>query len=217
MLFRSPQVLFTDIHMPGLNGIELLQTLSQEQPEIRTVLISNCADFSYAQSAVRYRAFDFLLKPIDQEELSDVLVRLFSQTQKTPAVPAPNEGIKPHVEGSMALKPCSQAAPQEQPGISGIIQEIQSHYMDNLSLQQLAEKHNISSGHLSFLLKKELGVPFSKYITSKRMQFAKQLLKHTKLSIDDIAYQTGYHDYFYFTKVFRETQGISPSKYRKKM
>ena len=89
--------------------------------------------------------------------------------------------------------------------------------MDNLSLQQLAEKHNISSGHLSFLLKKELGVPFSKYITSKRMQFAKQLLKHTKLSIDDIAYQTGYHDYFYFTKVFRETQGISPSKYRKKM
>ena len=49
------------------------------------------------------------------------------------------------------------------------------------------------------------------------MQKAKELLKDDSRSIEEIANAVGYHDYFYFTKVFKKTQGISPSKYRKSL
>ena len=63
----------------------------------------------------------------------------------------------------------------------------------------------------------ELGLSFSEYITARRMQKAKELLKDDSRSIEEIANAVGYHDYFYFTKVFKKTQGISPSKYRKSL
>ncbi len=49
------------------------------------------------------------------------------------------------------------------------------------------------------------------------MELAKELLRDKGRSIDQVARQVGYHDYFYFTKVFKESQGISPSKYRKEL
>ena len=70
---------------------------------------------------------------------------------------------------------------------------------------------------MSSLLKEELGMPFSEYITSKRIQRAKELLDDESLSVDAIAREVGYKDYFYFTKVFKKAVGISPSKYRKNL
>ncbi len=192
-----PQVLFTDIRMPGLTGLELIQTIAKEKLNIQTVLISGYADFEYARTALRSGVFDYILKPIKEEELFDILSRLAKKFQT------------------------EQLSEEEiiigDYGISEIVQEIQNNYTKDISLQPLAEKYGISSGYLSALLKKELGVSFSKYITSKRMQFARELLKDSRLSIDSVAQQTGYHDYFYFTKVFKETHGISPSKYRKEL
>lgn len=64
--------------------------------------------------------------------------------------------------------------------------------------------YNISSSRLSTLIKKELGLSFSEYITARRMQKAKELLKDDSRSIEEIANAVGYHDYFYFTKVFKK-------------
>ena len=52
---------------------------------------------------------------------------------------------------------------------------------------------------------------------SKRIQKAKELLRDESLSVEAIAEQVGYNDYFYFTKVFKKNTGISPSKYRKNL
>ena len=54
-------------------------------------------------------------------------------------------------------------------------------------------------------------------IVNKKIQKAKELLADESLSIEQIAEQTGYNDYFYFTKVFKKNTGISPSKYRKNL
>ena len=58
---------------------------------------------------------------------------------------------------------------------------------------------------------------FSDYIVSLRMQKARELLRDESKSIEQIAELVGYNDYFYFTKVFKKSQGISPSKYRKSL
>ena len=99
--------------------------------------------------------------------------------------------------------------------IDNVISEIREHYMEDISLTSLAAKYNISMGRLSEMIKESLKVNFSDYIASLRIQRAKELLRDESLSIQEIAEIVGYNDYFYFTKVFKKVEGISPSKYRK--
>jgi two-component system response regulator YesN len=68
--------------------------------------------------------------------------------------------------------------------------------------------------YVSSLFKKEIGVTFTKYLTDLRMNQACILLEHSNLSIQDIADRTGYHDYFYFTKLFKKTIHKTPSSFR---
>ena len=84
-------------------------------------------------------------------------------------------------------------------------------------LTELAARYNISMGRLSKMIKEHLQVNFSDYIASLRIQRAKELLRDDSMSIQEIAEIVGYNDYFYFTKVFKKIEGISPSKYRKEM
>lgn len=193
---KKPDILFTDIRMPGYSGLELLELLRKKELQTKVILISGYAEFEYAQSAIRNGAYDYLLKPIDQEKLQIVLERILGD----------GAGI---LENEQEL-----VAPST---IRKIMDEIKEHYTENITLTVLAEKYAISVSYLSELLKEHLQLSFSEYISSKRIQKAKELLADESLSIEQIAEQTGYNDYFYFTKVFKKNTGISPSKYRKNL
>ncbi|MEC2056805.1 response regulator [Peribacillus psychrosaccharolyticus] len=66
---HQPHLLFTDIRMPGLNGLELIKQANQAKKNIKTVILSGYNDFSYAQDAIKLGVKDFLLKPLDDQEL----------------------------------------------------------------------------------------------------------------------------------------------------
>ena len=197
---KKPDVLITDIRMPGMDGLQLMQMIQEKNLETRVVLVSGYAEFNYAQQAMRMGAVDYLLKPVETEALAEVMERLEIMLNK--------DGKKPEEQTDEELNPSV---------LESIIEEIRKNYKDNITLTKLAERYNISAGHLSSLLKEELGMPFSEYITSKRIQRAKELLDDESLSVDAIAREVGYKDYFYFTKVFKKAVGISPSKYRKNL
>ena len=204
----KPDVLFTDIRMPGLSGLEVMSYLSEHQIPTKVVLISGYAQFEYARQAMLCGAFDYLLKPIRQETLNKTLSRLQSELE-----PASSDTS----EDTMQNATITDLATVGTSLFKKILAYIQEHDTEELSLTSLAEMYNISSSRLSTLIKKELGLSFSEYITARRMQKAKELLKDDSRSIEEIANAVGYHDYFYFTKVFKKTQGISPSKYRKSL
>lgn len=193
---KKPDILFTDIRMPGYNGLELLELLRKKELDTKVVLISGYAEFEYAQSAIRNGAYDYLLKPIDQDKLQTVLERILGDGSTE------SGNVQELVAPSTIRK---------------IMDEIKEHYTENITLTGLAEKYSISVSYLSELLKEHLQLSFSEYISSKRIQKAKELLADDSLSIEQIAEQTGYNDYFYFTKVFKKNTGISPSKYRKSL
>lgn len=192
---KRPDILFTDIRMPGYNGLELLEKLKEKGLDMKVIFVTGYADFEYAQTAIRLGAFDYLLKPIDEEKLGEVLERLLESGGEQ--------------EESESEVPSTT--------VQCIIQEIRERYAEPITLTDLAKKYGISISHLSGLLKEELQLSFSEYIASKRIQKAKELLAEERLSIEDIAEQVGYSDYFYFTKVFKKNTGISPSKYRKNL
>lgn len=98
-----------------------------------------------------------------------------------------------------------------------ILKEIQQSYTEELTLSSLAEKYNISESRLSTSLRENLGMSFSKYLTSQRVQRAKELLVDDRLSVEQIAQMVGYRDYFYFIRVFKKVTGVTPSVYRRNL
>lgn len=73
---KSPNVVFTDIMMPLATGIDVLKTVRQETPKTRVVVLSGYDEFSYAQQALKYGAFDYLLKPVNAQNMEDIMRRL---------------------------------------------------------------------------------------------------------------------------------------------
>ena len=69
----QPDVIFTDIRMPGMSGLELAQHISQSAPEIQIVILSGYAEFEYARSAIDSGVVSYLLKPTKIQELKTVL------------------------------------------------------------------------------------------------------------------------------------------------
>lgn len=76
----KPDVVITDIRMPGMSGMELIKQVRDEQLPVEFVIISGYSEFEYARSAIQYGVSDYLLKPIRREELNDVLARLADQS-----------------------------------------------------------------------------------------------------------------------------------------
>lgn len=91
----------------------------------------------------------------------------------------------------------------------------QEHLAEDLSLSVLAEEFHLNPQYISQLFKNEIGVNFLSYLTNIRMEKAKKLLISTSLSIAEVADQSGYGDYRVFTKVFKKSEGITPSQYRR--
>ncbi len=77
----TADILICDIEMPGMNGIELMQTLSRTRPEMKIVVVSGFRNFDYARSAMQYGACNYLLKPIDEKELNGVLREIVTSAQ----------------------------------------------------------------------------------------------------------------------------------------
>ena len=93
---------------------------------------------------------------------------------------------------------------------------IREHYSENISLDMLAERLEITPEYLSALFNKEVGINFSTFLKQFRISQAKRLLKGTDEKIYAIAQQVGYNDPKYFNRVFKEEMGMSPGDYRQK-
>ncbi|WP_313637122.1 response regulator [Paenibacillus sp. FSL K6-0276] len=77
----KPDVLFTDIHMPSMDGLELIQQAKKIKPELEVVIISGYNDFSYAQQAIRLGVTDYILKPIKKELLLQTITSIKSRLE----------------------------------------------------------------------------------------------------------------------------------------
>ena len=92
---------------------------------------------------------------------------------------------------------------------------IDGHFTDDsLSLNLVAREINISANYLSAVFSQEMGVTFTEYVTGKRMDRARELLRSTDKRSGEIAFAVGYRDPHYFSFLFKKTQGCTPRDYR---
>lgn len=98
--------------------------------------------------------------------------------------------------------------------ISIVEQYILNHYMEELSLDILADKVYLTPHYLSSIFSKEKGIGINRYIKNVRMEKVKELLLDTNMKINDICKAVGYSNLSYFCKAFRNEYGVTPEKYR---
>ena len=99
--------------------------------------------------------------------------------------------------------------------VERIREYIHTNYSDSsLSLYMAAEQVGLSPSYLSRLFKQEMGASFVDYISSVRVEKAKELLESSDLMVKDIAYQTGFNSMQNFFRIFKKQTGIAPGEYR---
>ncbi|WP_216639002.1 AraC family transcriptional regulator [Flammeovirga sp. SJP92] len=100
------------------------------------------------------------------------------------------------------------------PRTSQLKKVIELHTFSNLSLEELAKLCHLSLSSFKREFQKVYEETPSKYLSSQRIKKAKELLQSTSLPINEIAYDLGYNDPLYFTRIFKKKEGISPSQFR---
>ena len=192
-----PDIVIMDINIPIMNGLKVIQLCRIKHPNTAFVIVSGYDDFSYCREALRLQITDYILKPVNYEEfgtcIDNLKISLFERRV------------------SSAVEP----EKQEERAITGITRYLQEHLAEEISLSVLAEQFHLNPQYISQLFKSEIGVNFLVYLTNIRMEKAKKLLLSTALSIAEVAEQSGYGDYRVFTKVFKKSEGITPSQYRR--
>lgn len=99
--------------------------------------------------------------------------------------------------------------------INNVVDYINHHYMENLTIEQIAEAAYISKFYLCKIFKKTLHQTVIEYLHDVRISHAKELLKETDMSISEVAFAVGFNDFSYFSRVYKRKTGVSPSKTKK--
>lgn len=99
--------------------------------------------------------------------------------------------------------------------ISEAVNYIHEHYTDpDFRIEKLVEISKISSKYFETLFSKEFNMSPKEYVTSLKMERAKELLSSEKSTVGDVAFQLGYSDIYHFSKIFKNKTGQSPSEYK---
>lgn len=93
-----PDLVITDMNMPAMDGISLLQYLLNCHPEIRIIVISGYYDFEYTHAAIKANAYDYLLKPIDPKKLHDTVGKCYEEYKQQDMLAINNTEKKMHVD-----------------------------------------------------------------------------------------------------------------------
>lgn len=196
-----PRLVITDIRMPQTDGLELARYIQKNHPDTKTIILSGFHDFSYAQSALRYGAVDYLLKPVTAQALSEALHKLLI-TMDSEAVE-----LDSYRSSNSRL---------DQKSICELLETyLHENYKQEISFQELGEKFGFTPEYLGKLFKKHTGETPSKYLTKLRMNKAKQLLlNNPEMEIQMVGELVGYKDGFYFSRAFKSHTGIQPSEFR---
>ena len=99
--------------------------------------------------------------------------------------------------------------------LAAVKEYLDEHYTEKIMLEELAEKFFINKFYLSKSLKETYGTTVNNYLISKRITRAKQLLRFTDMTVDEVGVAVGMGDANYFSRMFRKVEGISPREYRK--
>ena len=187
--------------------------LKKRFPYIPIIITISRRSTAFAVWALRKNIFDLVFMPEESEYLlhrvNEVMANYENINRKV--ISKQNKGTN---NKTPCYKPISDDYPQNSNKISRALRYIDTYYRRKITNDELAKLCNMSTQSFTRSFKHEIGMTVCKYLKKKRISVAARLLKDHTLSIQQIAYKTGFDDASYFNRIFKSIECVTPSTYR---
>lgn len=194
---KRPDVVFSDLKMPGLDGIKLIQLLKERGVAAEFVMLSAFDEFQAVRSFFLMEGFDYILKPLDQNAAALVLEKLGRKLahrhHQTPSV---------------------QFVPSQSQSFDDLVKYVIEHFNKKHTLQDLSSRFNMNQTYICDLFAKQYESTLTMFVTNLRMREAGRLILENNVPLKEIAIFCGYPSYHQFCKAFKLYFGKAPSQYR---
>ncbi|MCD1260124.1 response regulator [Paenibacillus athensensis] len=212
LLANKPvNVLISDIRMPEMTGLQMIRAAKEQGGLPAVILLSGYSEFDYAQEAIRLGVVNYLLKPVAKAKLIEAVEQALAIDEERRRV----DRLDRVVDNRLAdMRQEDHLIPQP---IKEAMRYIELHLREPIGLREVAEQVHLNPSYFSSLFKEKTNLTFSEYVTRSRVQRAKHLLLNTAMPVSAIAEEAGYQTVKYFTTLFKEYEGMTPSQFRKLM
>jgi len=201
ILQLKPDVVFTDVKMPIMDGISLIASVRSYNVQTEFVITSGYADFEFARQGMALEVADYLIKPVTQEDALRVLEHVERRLS----------GAKTKTKGSRIRN----KYPDAHPTILKSLDIMESAYAGKLNQRDLAAELGVSPEYFSYLFSRNVGMTFSEFLRRLRVEKAQELYASGECPKQEVPYAVGFSDAKYFAQVFRSVTGESPAEYLK--
>lgn len=195
---EGPDLVITDIVMRGMTGLDLARKIRGAGSEVPVVILSGYAEFEYARSAIQLGVCEYVVKPLNVKQFTQLLARLKTLLDQRAGSPE-GQGGDPAAT-NLAIRRVEEYVSQNLGG--------------DLSLATVAARVNLSTNYLSMLFKSTTSQKYSAYVLSMRMEKAKKLLAQSEFKIYEIAEICGYNSVKHFISAFKKYAGTTPNQYK---
>lgn len=211
----EPDVVMTDICMPQMTGLEMLEEALKEN-SFHSIVLTGYSEFGYAQQAIRMGVTDYLLKPVDEEELRVVVDKIRKNMTKKREKKETTEGADGKTSADSELWKVFEVADKSVDiYVKKTYDIIKERYQEKLSISSVAEELNVSPSFLSRRIKANINATFVDMLNQYRVNRALHLLDQGTMRIYEVSDILGFSEYKYFCSVFKKYTGVTPSEFVK--
>lgn len=208
ILERRPEIVLTDIRLPGMTGLKMLQEIMRTYtPQV--IVVSGYSEFEYCREALSLGVLAYIVKPIDEQELEDSLKyaasRLLDRRHIDKKLLYTGQNTNTGRRGTKAHH------------VNQVIRFIHAHYAEEISVSGIARELNINEDYLGRIFKESTSFSINEYRSNYRIAQASQLLARPELAIHEIARTVGIENQHYFSQLFKQKMGVTPTQYREFM
>ena len=191
-----PDIVLTDIMMPGMDGFELIEWIKANSYNCEVIILTAYGTFEYARKALDYGVTGYLLKPINEAELKELINKAIYNISQ-------NSKQADHINAVNYSLPVRLAC-----------EYIEKNFQENINLNKISNYVSLSKNYFCNIFKKETGITIWDYLIRIRMEEAKRMLLETEQKTYEISERVGYDDPSYFGRLFKKYTGFTPMEFR---
>lgn len=205
---QVPDLIISDLMMPNVDGLEFCRLLksNEKTSHIPIVMLTAKANIESKIEGLTLGADDYLLKPFNAAEIKVRVKNLIEKQEK----------LRQYFGNQLAdVKPVeAKANPKEAAFLTKVQNIVEKRLSDGgFGVEQLAEELNMSPSQLLRKLKALTNLTAVEFVRERRLQRAAHLLKTQSVTIADVAFEVGFDNASYFSRIFQEKYGVLPSEY----
>ncbi len=200
-------IMLSDIEMPQGSGLDLFEWVKSYYPAVECVYVTCHPEFDYMRKALQLGSADYVLKPIDYEELGCVLTQVVERVRRQRRIES--------IPGEIMQKANGEDEERAKGDVVGAVKKyVREHIQEDIYIADIAKQVYLNEQYLMRTFKKTTGLSILEFITNERLWLAKELLANTNYPINRVADMVGYGNYSYFTKIFKRKEGMTPQLFR---